>query len=273
VRLPKFGWVKFRWTRPTGVIRNATVIRDAGRWYVSFCAEDGIVEVSPNRLPPVGVDRGVKVAVATSDGRLVDREFATPGEVKRMKRLQQRFARQRNTRSNRRKATKAALATMHGRIRGRRNDFAARTATDLTRNHGLVVVEDLRVKNMTASAKGTIAEPGRQVRQKRGLNRAILAKGWGGFLLKLQHSARYHGCAVVKVNPAFTSQTCNACGHIAPESRQSQAVFRCVIRGHQANADVNAARNILAAGLAVTGRGDLAVGQFAKRQPPVVTAA
>lgn len=126
---------------------------------------------------------------------------------------------------------------------------------------------------MTASAKGTVAEPGRKVRQKSGLNRSILAKGWGAFLLKLEHAARYHGTAVAKVNPAYTSQTCNACGHVAPESRESQARFRCVTCGYQAHADVNAARNILAAGLAVTGRGDLAVGQSAKRQPPGASAA
>lgn len=273
VRMPKFGWVKFRWTRPPGTIRNATVTRDGGRWFVSFCVEDGIIEVAPNGLPPVGVDRGVKVAVATSDGRLLNREFVTPGEARRIKRLQQQLARQRNKQSSRRKTTKAKLTKLHAHIRDRRADFAAQTATDLTRNHGLVAVEDLRVKNMTATARGTIAEPGKQVRQKAGLNRAILAKGWGVFLLKLQHKARCHGSAVVKVNPAYTSQSCYACGHVASESRESQAVFRCVTCGHQANADVNAACNILAAGLAVTGRGDLAVGRSVKRQPPKTTAA
>lgn len=268
VRLPKFGWVKFRWTRPPGEVRNATVGRDGNRWYISFCTEDGVVGVEPNGLPPVGVDRGVKVAAATSTGRMLDREFITPGEAKRLRRLQQQLARQRNKRSNRRKATKVELAALHARVRNRRTDFTAQIATDLTRNHGLVAVEDLRVKNMTASARGTLAEPGRQVRQKAGLNRAILAKGWGRFLLKLLHAARYHGSAVVKVNPAYTSQTCSACRHVAPESRESQAMFRCVTCRHQDNADVNAAKNILAAGLAVTGRGDLATRRSEKRQPP-----
>jgi putative transposase len=73
---------------------------------------------------------------------------------------------------------------------------------------------------------------------------------------------------VVKVNPAYTSQTCTACKHVARESRESQAVFRCVACGHQAHADVNAAKNILAAGLAVPGRGDLATRRSVKRQPP-----
>ncbi|MGW9193038.1 RNA-guided endonuclease InsQ/TnpB family protein [Micromonospora chersina] len=274
VRLPKFGPVRFRWTRPLGgAIRNATVLRDGGRWYISFCVEDGVTEVAPNGKPPVGVDRGVTVAVATSDGRLDDREFVTTGEAARLKRLQQRLSRSlrvhgRNRGSKRRDATRTQLVRLNARIRARRADFAAQTAVRLVRGHGMVAVEDLRIKNMTASAKGTVEQPGRNVRQKAGLNRAILAKGWGGFLLKLEHAARYHGAKIEKVNPAYTSQTCNACKHVAPESRESQAVFRCVACGHQDHADVNAAKNILAAGLAVTGRGDLAAGLSVKRQPP-----
>jgi IS605 OrfB family transposase len=274
VRLPKFGWVRFRWTRAAGgTIRNATVSRDGGRWYISFCVEDGVAEVAPNGKPPVGVDRGVKAAVVTSDGESHDREFATPGEAARLQRLQQRLSRSlrthgRNHGSKRRDAVRAQLGRLHARIRARRADFAAQTAMRIVREHGLVAVEQLRVKDMTRSAAGTIGQPGRNVRQKAGLNRAILHKGWGAFLLRLEHAARYHGAAVVKVNPAFTSQTCNACGHVARESRESQAVFRCVACGHQDNADVNAAKNILAAGLAVTGRGDLVVGRSVKRQPP-----
>ncbi|MDF5754444.1 transposase [Spongiactinospora sp. TRM90649] len=268
VRLPKFGWVRFRWTRPLGgELRNATVLKDGGRWHVSFCVEDGLVESTPNGRPAVGVDRGVAVAVATSDGRMRDRDFVTPGEAARLRRLQRKLARQRKS-SNRRAATKAKIGRLNARIRARRTDFVAWTANRLTRDHGLVAVEDLKVRNMTASVKGTLAEPGRNVRQKAGLNRSILAKGWGGLLTALEHKARHNGSRIVRVPPAYTSQTCAACGHRAPENRESQAVFRCRACGHQANADVNAAKNILAAGLAVTGRGDLAVRRSAKRQPP-----
>jgi putative transposase len=279
VKLPKLGWVRFRWTRPIGgTIRNATILRDGGRWYISFCVEDGVAEVAPNGLPPVGVDRGVAVAVATSDGEMFDREFATPGEQRRLRRLQQRLSRSlrvhgRNRRSKRRDTIRAELGRLNARIRARRTDFAAHTANRLVRAHGLVAVEELRVKNMTRSAGGTVEQPGKNVRQKAGLNRAILGKGWGGFLLKLEHAARYHGATVVKVNPAFTSQTCNACKHVASESRESQALFLCVACGHRDNADVNAAKNILAAGLAVTGRGDLGISRSVKRQPPVKVAA
>src|SRR5690606_8157035 len=273
VKLLKLGWTRFRWTRPLGgQIRNATVLKDGGRWYISFIVEDGKVEAAPNGKPPVGVDLGVARAVTTSSGWMRDREFITPGEAVRLKRLQQQLARQQKG-SNRRMATRAKLAKLNARIRARRTDFLAWTANRLTHDHGLVVVEDLRTKNMTASAKGTVEQPGQNVRQKAGLNRAILAKGWGKLLTALEHKARYNGSRILRVPPAFTSQTCHACGHCAPDNRESQAVFRCRACGHQDNADVNAAKNILAAGLAVTGRGDLAVGRSVKRQPPETEAA
>lgn len=273
VKLPKLGWVRFRWTRPLGgAIRNATILKDGGCWYVSFCVEDGMVESVPNGKPAVGVDRGVKVAVATSDGWIRDREFVTAGETARLRRLQQQLSRQQK-RSSRRASTRAKIQKLNARIRARRTDFLAWTANRLTSDHGMVAVENLKIRNMTASTKGTPAEPARNVRQKAGLNRAILAKGWGGLLQKLEHKARYNGSVIVRVPAAYTSQTCNACGHVAAESRESQARFRCVACKHQDNADVNAAKNILAAGLAVTGRGDLGYAQSAKRQPPAAEAA
>jgi len=140
VRLPKFGLVRFRWTRPLGgTIHNATVTRDGGRWYISFCVEDGVAEVAPNGKPPVGVDRGVAVAVATSDGDLHDRAVVTPGEAARLKRLQQRLSRSlrvhgRTRRSKRRDAVRAQLGRLHARIRARRADFSAQTAVRLVRD-------------------------------------------------------------------------------------------------------------------------------------------
>lgn len=273
VKLPKIGWVRFRWSRPIGgTVRNATMLRDGERWFISFCVEDGFIASEPNGKPSVGVDRGVAVAVATSDGRLRNRAFVTPGEAKRLRRLQQQLARCREG-SSRRRTCIAKLAALHARIRSRRTDFCAWTANRLTMDHGLVVIEDLRICNMTASAKGTLAEPGRNVRQKAGLNRAILDKGWYGFARALEHKARYNGSEIIEINPAFTSQRCSACGTVDGESRESQARFACRSCGHTENADVNAAKNILAAGLAVTGRGDLGVARSVKRQPSVRAAA
>ncbi|WP_433201370.1 RNA-guided endonuclease InsQ/TnpB family protein [Dactylosporangium sp. CS-047395] len=275
VRLSKFGWIRFRWIRSLGgAIRNATVRRDADRWYIAFCIDDDLADVPANGHPPVGIDLGVTVAVATSDGDLHNQTFATPGELARITRLQQRLARSARTHgldnpSNRRDATRAALGRLHARIRARRADFAAKVAGRLTRAHGMVAVEDLRIKAMTATAKGTIDRPGSMVLQKAGLNRAIRNKGWSGLLTRLHYAARRHGATVVKVRAAYTSQTCSACRHATAKNRPSRAVFRCVRCGHRDHADVNAAKNILAAGLAVTGRGDLAAGRSVKRQPPV----
>ncbi|MEU8274550.1 RNA-guided endonuclease InsQ/TnpB family protein [Microbispora bryophytorum] len=248
------------------------MLKDGGRWYVSFRVEDGLAESTPNGGPPVGVDRGVQVAVATSDGWMRDRRFITPGEAARLKRLQQQLARRRKG-SNRRAATKAKIGMLNARIRNRRTDFVAWTADRLTRSHELVIVEDLKVTNMTVSAKGAREAPGSRVRQKAGLNRAILAKGWGGLLTTIEHKARYNGSRIVRVPAAYTSQCCSACGRVDAKSRESQAVFVCTSCAYTGNVDVNAAKNILAAGLAVTGRGDLAFGRSVKRQPPEAEAA
>ncbi|MEU0517914.1 transposase [Streptosporangium sp. NPDC006007] len=272
VKLPKLGWVRFRWSRTVGEFRNATVLKDGGRWYISFCVEDGLAEVSPNGKPAVGVDRGVAVAVATSGGWMRDRAFVTTGETARLKRLQRKLARQKRG-SNGRAATKAKIGKLNARIRNRRTDFLSWTANTLTRDHGLVAVEDLKIRNMTAGAKGTVEAPGKNVRQKAGLSRAILNKGWGGLLAALEHKARYNGSRIVRVPAAYTSQRCSACGTVDAKSRESQAVFACTSCAYTGNADVNAAKNILAAGLAVTGRGDLAVGRSVKRQPPEAEAA
>lgn len=274
VKLPKFGWVRFRWSRALdGQIRSVTVSRNGTHWFVSILV-DTKTETPERHAAPgtaVGVDRGVAVAVAASDGQLLDRVHATPGELRRVRRLQQQLGRQRK-RSNRRKATLAKLAALFTRISNRRKDFCAQTAHTLATGNELVVLEALRTKNMTRSAAGTAAEPGTNVRQKAGLNRSILDKGWHQLELALRGKARVTGTQIVLIDPAYTSQTCHACGHVARESRESQTRFRCVTCGHQDHADVNAAKNILAAGLAATGRGDLGATQSLKRQPPATAA-
>jgi len=121
--------------------------------------------------------------------------------------------------------------------------------------HSLIAVEDLAVKTMVRSARGTIAAPGVNVAAKRGLNRAISAQGWSRLRHRPLDKAATCKVTVLSVNPAHTSQRCAVCGHICAENRKNQAVFGCQACGHEANADVNAAKNILAAGLAVTARG------------------
>ena len=136
-------------------------------------------------------------------------------------------------------------------------------STDLARRFDVIRVEDLWVPGMTRSAKGTVAQPGRHVAAKAGLNREILASGWGILIKRLEHKAPGR---VQKINPAYTSQRCSVCGHRAGENRKSQAVFACAACGYTANADGNAASNI-AAGHAVTARGGLPPGRPANREP------
>jgi putative transposase len=133
----------------------------------------------------------------------------------------------------------------------RRKDWAEKLSTDLARRFDVIRIEDLKVRAMTRSARGSIQQPGRKVRQKAGLNREIMASGWGRLARRLEDKAAGR---VKKIRPHFTSQRCSACGHVDPKSRESQARFRCTACSFACNADINAAINI-AAGHAVTARG------------------
>lgn len=253
IQVPKTGWVRFRMSRPLPPdARSARVTLDrAGRWHVSIVARP-VERETAGTGAVVGLDMGVAHTITTSDGRFLDMPaLLSAGEQQRLRRLERKKARQRKG-SARREATKHKIAVLHARKADRRKDWVEKTTTELARTYDLVVLEDLRVKNMMRSAKGTIAEPGRNVRQKAGLNRSIAASAWGMLRTRVEQKMPQR---VIAIDPRHTSQRCAACGHVAPENRESQAVFRCVACGHEANADVNAAQNTLAAGLAVAGRG------------------
>ena len=143
------------------------------------------------------------------------------------------------------------LGNIHRRIAHQRADWLHKLTTDLADRHAVIAIEDLRIKNMSASATGTVDAPGRNVRQKAGLNRGILDAAWGEFARQLTYKAEWRGGRVILVNPAYTSRTCRICGHECAENRKTQSVFACLACGHTENADVHAAKNILAAGYAV----------------------
>ncbi|MEU3166464.1 transposase [Streptosporangium sp. NPDC006930] len=126
-----------------------------------------------------------------------------------------------------------------------------KAALALVRDYDVIVHEDLRIANLTRSASGTLQAPGSNVAAESGLNRSILDAGWGVFLTILSHKAESAGRELIAVNPANASRTCARCGHCAKGNRPTQAEFRCVSCGHAAHADVNAATNILRAGLAL----------------------
>ena len=232
---------------------------------MSLVVDDGkatpVEHASPGTA--VGVDRGVVVAVATSAGDLCNQMFTTPGEQRRTVRLQRKLSRATKGSANRNK-TREELRKVRARERRRRQDFCVKTARQLAYNNAMVVLEKLPVRAMTRRAQ-PVADPARPGQYlpnggsaKSGLNRAILSKGWYRFEVALNSASRYSGTQVVKIPAAFTSQRCSACGHVDPKSRESQAVFRCThcLRPAE-HADVNAAKNILAAGLlAVSACGD-----------------
>ena len=208
------------------------------------------------------------VSAALSTGELLSVPGLRASEVRRLLRLQRRLARAKRG-SNRRMRVKTAIARLKARQTDRRKDWVEQTSTSLARDFDLIRVEDLKIKNMVRSARGTITAPGKNVRAKAGLNRSIHAAGWGLLLERMEDKAPGR---VEKIDPAFTSQTCYPCGHRAADNRESQAIFRCRACGHTDHADVNAAKNI-AAGRTVTARGALQPsGGAMNREPqPVLT--
>ena len=263
VRIPKAGWVRFRWSRqlPPGIKSYRVTCDRAGRWHIAFAAKPEPVS-GPGTGQTVGIDRGVAVSAALSTGELLHAPGLTARERKRMRRLERKLARA-NRGSNRRARVKLAIARLMASQTDRRKDWVEKTSTDITRRFDLIRVEDLQVGNMTRSVKGTAGNPGRNVRAKSGLNREILRSGWGLLVRRLEDKAPGR---VERIDPAYTSQTCSGCGHRDPESRESQSRFRCRACGLTINADVNAARNI-AAGHAVTARGGDGIARPVNREP------
>jgi putative transposase len=266
VRVTKVGWVRFRWSRavPTGAKSYRVTMDRAGRWHVAFAAIPDPIQ-APGNGTVIGVDRGVTVSAALSTGEMLNVPGLTSTEHRRMLLLERKHAHAKRG-SNRRLRVRKAIARMRARQTDRRKDWAEKISTRLAREFDIICVENLNVKNMTRSAKGTARAPGRNVRQKAGLNRGILASGWGLLVRRLEDKAPGR---VEKIKPAFTSQRCSACGNVDSKSRESQARFVCTACGLAVNADVNAAKNI-AAGHAVTARGGDGVTRPMNREPQLL---
>ena len=220
----------------------------------------------------IGLDRGCVHTLASSDGTFEDMPKPSKTELKRLKHLQRRMARQdrvnearggRTTKfaSKRRQRTLAEFNTLQGRIVRRRNDWIEKTTTRLAQKNILIAMEDLDVKAMTRrpKPKSDPDKPGQYLhngaKAKAGLNRSILSNNWSRLMKRLKDKMDANGGRLVIVPAAYTSQACHKCGHVAKENRESQAVFHCVECGYRANADVNAAKNILGRALNQTGGG------------------
>lgn len=287
--LPKIGRVRFRWTKdlPVGKraneenrITGARLVKDALGWHIAFRVQT--LEASPahHQGPEVGIDVGVTVPIALSDGETYEHgEWLTGKEKAKLLRLERRAAQRKAHRkpgeytSRRLHHTYDQIAGLRAKAKRRALDWQHKTTTAIARTYGTVVVEALTITNMVKSAKGTVDQPGRNVAQKSGLNRSISGEAWGRTVSMLAYKTGRHGGTLHKVPAPGTSRRCSACGFTTPGSRESRAVFVCKNPdcGWSGNADWNAARNVLhlyRMGLALIPAAGRAVVRRAKRVKP-----
>jgi putative transposase len=237
-----------------GEVRSITVKRELGRWYVMLNCGDVPAEPMEPTGAVVGIDMGIASFLTTSDGEHVLNPRPLAASAGRLADAQRSLARKKRGSSRRKKAVRQ-LAAHYAKVRRQRLDHARKTALALVRDHDVIVHEALQVESLARRPKPRPAGDGTYepngAASKAGLNRSIYDAGWSNFLRILNAKAEWAGRTVIAVNPRHTSQRCAECGHVAAGNRQSQAGFRCVSCGHEAHADVNAAINILRAGLAL----------------------
>jgi len=214
----------------------------------------------------VGIDVGISKFATLSTGEVIASVHSLRQMEQKLAKLQRKLAKKKKGSRNAQKI-KHKIRKCHIRIANVRNDHLHKTTTMLCKNHAVLVVEDLQVKKMSQSAKGTIENPGRNVRAKTKLNKSILDQGWGEFVRQVTYKQQWMGGRVIKIAPQYTSQRCSYCGHTAKENRTMQARFCCVKCGHIENADVNAAKNIEAAGRAVLDCGEKVIAVSMKQEP------
>ncbi len=273
ISLPKLGYIRYRNSRTVpGEVRSATVSLRAGKWYVSILTKREVEQPVPQG-PAVGIDVGVARFATLSDGAFIAPLASFRKHEQRLGKYQQRMARKVKGSSNWKKA-KARVQRIHARIANARNDFLHKASNTISKNHAMIAVEDLQVRNMSGSAKGSAETPGRNVRAKSGLNKSILDQGWFEFRRQLEYKTAWRGGFFVAVPPQNTSRTCPCCSHISADNRRTQALFACIRCGHEANADHVGAINVLERGQRLLACGEpVQSGHSVKREPTEVTQA
>ena len=253
VKLPNgIGLVKFRKSQDIiGSIKNITISKKSGHWYVSFGTERELPEnpTHPSKSA-IGIDLGITKLITTSDGETIQPKNSFKANQVKLAKLQRGLAKKVKFSENWKKQNHK-IQKLHHHIANIRHDHLHKITTSISKNHAMIACEDLKVANMSKSASGTMDNKGRHVKAKSGLNKSILDQGWGMMIDMLEYKQHWQGGLLIKVNPHYTSQTCFQCKHATKENRRTQAKFECVKCGYITNADVNAARNILAAGHAV----------------------
>ena len=264
--LPKLGWLRYRNSQEIlGTAKNITVSQSGGKWFASVQTEREVERPVPTATSAIGIDMGIVRFATMSDGSFIEPLGSFKKHEQRLKKYQRRMSRKIKFSKNWQKV-KRRVQKVHTCIANARKDFFHKTTTTISKNHALVCIEDLQVKNMSKSSKGTADVPGKNVAQKSGLNKSILDQGWGEFRRQLEYKLAWRGGILIAVPAHYTSQTCPACGHVAKENRQTQALFACVDCGHQENADVVGAMNVLARGYRVAACGEDGSGLARKRR-------
>jgi len=260
VQLPKLKKVKFIKSREIeGKIKYATISREADKWFISFTCEVVIDIVPLEEGYVVALDRGVAISVQCSDGTEIHLSSPLKKFLGKLAILLRDLARKQKGSANWIKQKKK-IQRLYRHIANKRKDDNHKVTTILAKSHSIIVMEDLEVSNMTKSAKGTVENPGKCVKAKSALNRLILDQAWRMFQAILEYKMAWKGGKVAYVDPKYTSQTCSSCGHIARENRKSQAKFECMKCGYEANADLNASKNILNKYLRAAGHAATACG-------------
>ncbi len=265
--LPKLGWMRYRNSRQvTGVVKNVTVSQSCGKWYISIQTESEVSTPVHPSASMVGLDAGVAKLATLSDGTVFEPVNSFQKNQKTLARLQRQLSRKVKFSNNWQKQ-KRKIQRLHSCIANIRRDYLHKVTTTVSKNHAMIVIEDLKVSNMSKSAAGTVSQPGRNVRAKSGLNRSILDQGWYEMRRQLEHKQLWSGgrCLLFRQR---TQAALRVLGHTAKENRLSQSKFRCQVCGYTANADVNGARNILAAGHAVLACGEMVQSGRPLKQEP-----
>ncbi|SIO44337.1 RNA-guided endonuclease InsQ/TnpB family protein [Nitrosomonas cryotolerans] len=248
VFLPKIGWVKYRNSRQViGDVKNMTISRKGSYWYVSIQTEYETELKRHSSTSMIGVDMGVTRFATLSDGSYVE-PLNSFRKLSKKLAFEQRKLSKRVRFSANWKKQKQIITRLHERIANARLDFLHKTSTEISKNHAMVVVENLKIGNMSKSAKGSVEKHGKNVKAKSGLNKSILDQGWGMFVSFLEYKQACSGGDVLKVNPQYTSQTCPRCQHVSRDNRKSQSAFECTECGFKANADLVGALNVLERG-------------------------
>ncbi len=248
--LPKLGWIGFYKSRQiSGKIKNITISKRGERWYASIQVEQMIEIPRHPSDSEIGIDAGIICFAAFSDGTTIEGVNIFRRHQDRLAKEQRKLSRKQKGSQNWKKQKKK-ISGLHHTITNARKDFLHKLSTKISKSQARVYVESLQIRNMSASARGTLEDPGRNVKAKSGLNKSILDQGWYEFHRLLQYKLDWQGGSLVEVDYRNTSQRCSCCGHTEKRNRKSQGIFKCLNCGHEENADVNAAINILTAGQA-----------------------